>query len=148
MPSAQLRPVIKSSTVEIMGELLCVDVEHGNECSITSQDCHGTRLDICIDGRGYEFGVISKLRCARKISRAMLGLDENDEPLSGSDLTDAIGELANMIAGRIKGKLSQEGGAVALSTPESVNFESVPAQRLRFHNSNFEFSVFLKPLQA
>lgn len=143
MPLEFFGSVLTSSTEEIFSELLGVVVEHLDGEAGVQLDCCGSRLALKIEGQPYEIGIVSELGCAQQISKTMLGLDDDDEALMGEELVDAIGELANMIAGRIKGKLSEEGESVELATPQSLDQENIPGRQLRFQNSEFEFSVYL-----
>ena len=57
---------------------------------------------------------------AREATAAMLGM-EIDELEGDSDIHDAIGEVANMLAGEIKMKLSESGADICLSTPTIIS---------------------------
>ena len=53
---------------------------------------------------------------ARAITRALLGMAPQDEP-STPEVADAIGEIANMIAGSFRTRMATEGDAWAISIP-------------------------------
>lgn len=48
-----------------------------------------------------EIGILSDLKGCQELSRRLTGM-ENTEPISEDDVTDAIGEIANIIAGGVK----------------------------------------------
>ena len=53
---------------------------------------------------------------AAALARAMMGCDPGD-PVTDEDVNDVIGELANIIAGKLKSCLRAVGGACSLSLP-------------------------------
>ena len=53
--------------------------------------------------------------CARLIAQNMLGM-EPEEQISNSDISDAMGEIVNMVIGSIKGKVQESMGTINLST--------------------------------
>ncbi|HNY78035.1 MAG: chemotaxis protein CheX [Sedimentisphaerales bacterium] len=58
-------------------------------------------------------------RCARTIGANMLGADP-DEPMSDNDMSDAIGEVANMVMGALKARIQEEVGTMEVSIPSVV----------------------------
>ncbi|HPC94438.1 MAG TPA: chemotaxis protein CheX [Sedimentisphaerales bacterium] len=58
-------------------------------------------------------------RCARTIAANMLGGDP-DEPMSDDDMSDAIGEVANMVMGALKARVHEEVGTMEVSIPSVV----------------------------
>jgi chemotaxis protein CheX len=58
-------------------------------------------------------------RCARTIGANMLGTDP-DEPMSDNDMSDAIGEVANMVMGALKARVQEEVGTMEVSIPSVV----------------------------
>jgi CheY-specific phosphatase CheX len=143
MPTDCLNRVLVASTSEIAIELLGVDVEQSEIQCVLPSECQGSGLTLKIDGHSYEIGIVTKRDSSQQISKAMLGLGDDDEPLEDDELLDAIGELVNMIAGRVKGKLSDEGGVVELATPQEIDLETWSPQGLMFKGTDFEFSIFI-----
>ncbi len=64
-------------------------------------------------------GVCCDEPCAQTIAANMLGLVSTDE-LSENDVSDAIGEIANMVMGAIKSRIQAEVGTVEVSIPSVV----------------------------
>ena len=58
-------------------------------------------------------------RCARTIGANMLGTDP-DEPMSDNDMSDATGEVANMVMGALKARVQEEVGTMEVSIPSVV----------------------------
>jgi chemotaxis protein CheX len=57
---------------------------------------------------------------AKEVTAAMLGM-EPDEVEGDSDIHDAVGEVANMLAGEMKMVLSNKGADVCISTPTIIS---------------------------
>ncbi len=64
-------------------------------------------------------GVCCDEPCAQTIAANMLGLLSTDE-LSDNDVSDAIGEIANMVMGAIKSRIQDQVGTVEVSIPSVV----------------------------
>jgi len=64
-------------------------------------------------------GVCCDEPCAQTIAANMLGLVSTDE-LGENDVSDAIGEIANMVMGAIKSRIQPEVGTVEVSIPSVV----------------------------
>lgn len=64
-------------------------------------------------------GIRCGLECARTIAANMLGTDPSGE-LSESDITDAVGEIANMVMGAIKSRIQDQVGSMEVSIPSVV----------------------------
>ena len=92
-------------------------------CSITSM----------VGFAGTYSGVIS-IHCpvalAKTITSAMLGVTEEDLEDDGDDITDAIGEIANMLGGGIKMVFSKGGLDVKLSVPTVISGEAYTVEIL------------------
>ena len=57
--------------------------------------------------------------CARTIAASMLGLSSSDD-LGANDVSDAIGEIANMVLGAVKSRIQNEVGNIEVSIPSVV----------------------------
>lgn len=68
-------------------------------------------------------GVLSNPAGRAAIARALFQMNESEQP-QASDENDAVGELANVIAGRIKVALSQP--SLRLSVPAAISAEEAP----------------------
>jgi chemotaxis protein CheX len=64
-------------------------------------------------------GVCCSPRCARAIAANMLGMDSM-ESVSEEDVNDAIGEVANMVMGAVKGRVQGDVGVIEVSIPSVV----------------------------
>lgn len=148
MSETQLDPVLRSSTEEIVLELFGIEVEPEDDLCLQLLDCHGSRLPLTIDEQEYEVGFGSQSGCAQQLSKTLFGIDDPLEALDDEEVADALGELTNMIVGRFKGKLSTEGCAVQLATPQAIDQFNLPKNPLKFHNSEIQFFVFISEVQT
>lgn len=64
-------------------------------------------------------GICCGPNCARTIAASMLGLGPDDK-LGDSDISDAIGEIANMVLGAVKARIQNEAGTIEVSIPSVV----------------------------
>jgi len=69
-------------------------------------------------------GICCSVPCARAIAQNMLGLTQTDE-LSESDITDAIGEVANMVMGSVKTRIQESVGTLNVSIPTVVTGQAL-----------------------
>lgn len=61
-------------------------------------------------------GVCCDVACARTIAANMLGMTTPEE-LGEDDISDAIGEIANMVMGAVKSRIQNETGNIEVSIP-------------------------------
>jgi len=82
---------------------------------------------------GTYSGVVSlhcPVRLAKRITSEMLGMSSDEVEEGGADMHDAIGEIANMLAGSIKMVLSKGGTDVKLSVPTVISGEDYTVEIL------------------
>jgi chemotaxis protein CheX len=63
-------------------------------------------------------GVCCDEMCARTIAANMLGMDGDE--VGGEDISDAMGEIANMVMGAVKSRIQDEVGTIEVSIPSVV----------------------------
>ena len=61
------------------------------------------------------------LPLAQRVTSLLLGLQPEKPNLDGDDVHDAIGEIANMVAGRIKNRICAEHPSLSISLPSVVS---------------------------
>ncbi len=64
-------------------------------------------------------GVCCDNSCARTIAANMLGMMSSDE-VSENDISDAMGEIANMVMGAVKARIQNDVGSIEVSIPSVV----------------------------
>ena len=63
-------------------------------------------------------GVCCDETCARTIAANMLGMDGDE--VGEEDVSDAMGEIANMVMGSVKSRIQDDVGAIEVSIPSVV----------------------------
>lgn len=81
------------------------------ECVLGSITFKGT-LEGCLS-------ISCNHNCAKTIAANMLGMDV-DESISDEDINDAIGEVANMVMGSLKGSLEDSPFTIEVSIPTVI----------------------------
>ena len=69
-------------------------------------------------------GICCSVPCAKAIAQNMLGLAETDE-LGEAEITDAIGEVVNMVMGSVKSRIQGKVGSLNVSIPTVVRGQSL-----------------------
>lgn len=73
-------------------------------------------------------GICCDEACARTIAANMLGLDP-DEGIGEEDVSDAMGEIANMVMGALKARIQDEVGTIEVSIPSVVQGRELKSNR-------------------
>lgn len=147
MQPSHINTILTSATREVISGMFGIDATRQTSTSDLSSGFHGAKLPFRINNFTYEIGIVSDPQEAIKITNLMFGLE--DETWSEEEIIDALGEIANLIAGRIKAMFFGDGICVELSTPQDLGKNSpLPTQLLEFKNSTIEFSVFMNAVQS
>ncbi|MBC8069839.1 MAG: chemotaxis protein CheX [Deltaproteobacteria bacterium] len=87
--------------------------------SVETEPGHWGSLVALVSGRNATcVGVSATPEGCRTIAGAMLGMDATESAeLSHDDVRDSIGEIANILAGVMKGRLTEEDPALTLGLP-------------------------------
>ncbi len=104
--------------------MIFIDVEPntavtGNDLKIESDLT--SLIGLAGDIRGL-LGIYCSQKAAQDITSAMLGMDVDE---LNEDVKDAIGEIANMIAGGVKECLAAEGQDIQLAIPTTATGKSL-----------------------
>jgi chemotaxis protein CheX len=138
-------PLLQLSVHEVFDIMLCTRL-HAFESSIEANDGEFTAL---VGLAGSLCGVLS-IRCTDQAARIMAGkmLDIPPEEVD-NDSCDALGEIANMIAGNFKGKLSGVGNHCMLSVPTIIVGSNYAARSLTGGSAiELAFDFESKPLRV
>jgi hypothetical protein len=79
-------------------------------------DSHGAYVPMLSGDYSLHVGVVSSEDGCQVLTRALLGM-EPDEAVSSDDVHDAVGEIANMVAGGVKTKVVAKGADAQLGLP-------------------------------
>ena len=109
--------LIESAAVEVFSMMV------GSEVVVPSRPVeiprHGLTAVVGLAGSPCGlFGVRCEAKTAETIAQKMLGLD--GEALPADQVSDAIGEVCNMVAGAMKSRLSDGGAGCMMSVPTVV----------------------------
>jgi hypothetical protein len=80
----------------------------------------GAYVPVMTPDEAIQIGIVGDAESCLRVARALLQLADGDE-LGDADVTDAIGEIANMVAGMTKAALAPRIGVVALGLPMVIH---------------------------
>jgi chemotaxis protein CheX len=115
-----IKEIVLESAKEVFETMIFMDITESTE---PDSDIEGWAILGLITFRGAMEGCLAiccSTPCAQTISMNMLGID-SAEQVSEADTCDAIGEVANMIVGRVKKQLAETVGNIEISIPSVVN---------------------------
>jgi chemotaxis protein CheX len=138
-------PLLELSVNEVFDIMLCTQLRP-QEAAAAANDGEFTAL---VGLAGSLCGVLS-IRCSDQAARSMAGkmLDIPPEEVD-NDSWDALGEIANMIAGNFKGKLSGVGNHCMLSVPTIIVGSDYEARSVTGGNTiEVVFDFEKKPLRV
>ncbi len=120
----QLDKYIVDATSEVFASMVFMELEPGEIIRDGAMDLD-TNISSMIGLAGQLKGLLS-VHCPRRValavSGAMLGMDLEE---INDDVKDALGEIANMVAGGLKASLLEAGRNVELAIPTTVVGNSI-----------------------
>lgn len=143
--AAEWLPVLESASHEVFQTMLKAELSHGKR-----QDIQGVGFTAMVGLAGELRGVLS-VRCCKQsageVAAAMLGGASHD----AEQAWDAMGELANMIAGNFKNKIEGLSDKCMLSVPTVITGADYQARSLadsrplelwfKFHGRSMEVAL-------
>ncbi len=147
----QLAENIVEATTEIFTTMVMMDIVPGFPLP-NGQKCPGVEVSGMIGLTGALKGMLAihlPGSVAKTITGNFLGIEVDE---INEDVQDAIGEMANMLGGSIKGMLSKNGRGIELSLPFTVcgkeyrftQGDSVEVIAVPFKTENGDFLVELQ----
>ncbi|RYZ09573.1 MAG: chemotaxis protein CheX [Myxococcales bacterium] len=129
-----MTPALKSACLEALvaatGEVASI-VLAGSTCEPLEGDVasgHGAYLSLSTPEEPIQVAIIVGAQDCQLLAKALLGLEGEDEDLPAGDVSDAMCEIINMIAGGLKRRVSGE-LAVTLGLPMFVSGQPLPNQQ-------------------
>ncbi|MBP7052410.1 MAG: chemotaxis protein CheX [Phycisphaerae bacterium] len=119
MTTVSLKDALLDSAREVFETMVFMAMEEASEDTTSLGD---TTLLGSITFKGHLegcLGVCCDETCARTIASNMLGMLSPEE-VSENDISDAMGEIANMVMGAVKARIQGEVGTVEVSIPSVV----------------------------
>jgi CheY-specific phosphatase CheX len=77
----------------------------------------GSYLALVSDEICLQIGVASGKDDCRELARALLGMSPDDGDISDEEVADAVGEIVNILAGVLKGKVNDRANGIKLGLP-------------------------------
>ena len=95
-----------------------------HEAELPTGDYLGSSIQLEIDGGVVEIGFFAEEQVCKQLASALLGLDPDMLEELGLDLQDALGEVCNILAGGLKGRLHQNHEHFQLGIPVGLDVET------------------------
>jgi hypothetical protein len=89
---------------------------------------HGAYLGLVADDEPIQVGLLAEPAGCQILAKSLLGMAPDDEDLPLSDVSDAMCEIANIVAGGLKRRVS-EGMRITLGLPIFVTGHPLPNQQ-------------------
>jgi len=121
---SSLEKYITEATLEVFATMIFIEIIPGVPMR-GKDDAIDSNLTSMIGLAGDFKGILSvhcPERAAKGITGAMLGMDVEE---MDDDVKDAIGEIANMVAGSLKTALASEGVTTELAIPATIIGKSI-----------------------
>ena len=136
--------VVTSIGTDVLAFASCSSAQPIGELALESQ---GAYVPILSGDHSLHVGVVSNEAGCHVLTRALLGM-EPDEDVSSDDVRDAVGEIANMVAGGVKTKIVALGGEAQLGLPifirghiEASSVSQCMISQLTFDNIEVKVTV-------
>ena len=84
--------------------------------SMRSATTPGAYISVLSESNSMHLGLSASMQGCRTLTRAFLGIREKDG-ISEKDVVDAMSEILNILAGKVKSRLSPRDGSLKLGLP-------------------------------
>ena len=114
-----LNDALLAGTKEVFDTMIFMDIEKSFE---QEQNVEGDTLLGSITFKGDMEGCLAircSVSCAKAIALSMLGMEQT-EGLDEAEISDAVGEVANMVMGSVKSRIQESTGNLDVSIPTVV----------------------------
>lgn len=101
--------------------------------SLEPGSCHGAYLALVAQDEPIQVALLANASGCQALSKALLGMDVADEDLPDADVSDAMCEVINIVAGGLKRRVSGE-LKVTLGLPLFVAGPLLPNQQQQVHS--------------
>lgn len=114
-----------NNTIEGMREIAqALNLGH---CEFISRDgklsegLAGAYIPVVGDRANVQLAVLSSAQGNRNMARSLLQMDPDDADLTSEDVADAVCEISNMLAGRVKAGMAQKEPGLRLGLPVFID---------------------------
>jgi hypothetical protein len=98
----------------------------GSSSAVLPEDLCGIYMPLLSDQLSLQLGILAERAVCTALAKALMGM-EADEPLdSDEDVFDAVGEVANMVAGGVKVRLADKSN-ILVGLPLALKGKVFPA---------------------
>ena len=87
--------------------LSCAQVERATVDGHPSPSLFGAYVPLVAAGCMVQIGVVAEWQACQALARALFGMEADQELDGDSDVSDALGEIANMVAGLVKMRMNE-----------------------------------------
>jgi len=135
--------IIAESASEVATVALGLDACEITQGSAVPEGLIGAYLPLGTNEQPMQVGFLSNPAGCQRLAKALLGMGAEEDDLAPADLSDAISELANVVAGGIKRRVAG-GVEIKLGLPLFVNGSVQPNEHLVIMTAELK----LGPIQA
>jgi Chemotaxis phosphatase CheX len=100
--------------------LSCAHVDRATVDGRSPQSLFGAYVPLVAAGCQVQIGVVAEWGACQALARALFGMEAGAELEADSDVSDALGEIANMVAGRVKARMNERAPGLVTGLPLCV----------------------------
>lgn len=112
-----LMNAVAESAADISRDVLGKSGESGSGEQANADEDSGAYVALIGEGIALQIGFAARPDTCRSLAGTLLGLDNAEASPAGQDVADAIGEIANMLAGGVKMRLDKHFPALRVGLP-------------------------------
>ena len=122
IPLEEWLSALAEATQEVSATALRFDGRTPVEISGSRGARPGVYIAILCDSASMHVGLTTSPEGCRVLARSLLGLRESAE-LADKEVVDAVSELVNIVAGKVKSRLAERDGSLRLGLPLFIQGE-------------------------
>jgi hypothetical protein len=107
--------------------LSCARVDRATVDGHPPQSLFGAYVPLVAAGCQVQIGVVAEWQACQALARALFGMDADQELEAESDVSDALGEIANMVAGCVKTRMNARTPGLNTGLPLCVSGHVEPS---------------------
>ena len=107
--------------------LACGSVHSATGSDRAPQSLFGAYVPLVAAGCQVQIGVVAEWEACQALARALFGMDPGAELEADSDVSDALGEIANMVAGCVKTRMNERTPGLNTGLPLCVTGHVEPS---------------------
>jgi CheY-specific phosphatase CheX len=97
----------EASAIEVATTALaCSSVERAPRSEPSQSSLFGAYVPLVAVDCQLQIGIVAEWQACEILARALLGMEPDEELSAQSDVSDALGEIANMVAGCVKTRMN------------------------------------------